>query len=418
MESRKDVIVIGGGVIGLCSAYYLSRAGASVTIIEKGEPGEACSQHNAGYVAPGHFVPLASPGMFAQALKWMFDTRSPLYIKPRLDPNLLRWAWRFMRSCDERVMMRAVPLLRDMLKESLDLYGEMSQEKGFNFQLTRRGLLSVFRTQKARSAAHHEVELSNTIGVEAKLLDHAGLHAIDPQVKFRADGGIYFPGDAHLVPSLLVKNLTDVLSRTGVRFLKATEVTGFVISQNRIDAVRTPDGEIRGDEFVLSAGSWSHLLPEELGITMLLEAGKGYSITVDNPRVKPSVPCIFMERRVAVTPFADALRFAGTMEIAGLDLSITRRRVETILDAIPLYYEDVARPDSSQGRIWRGLRPVTPDGLPYIGRFERFGNLTAATGHAMIGISLGTVTGKLVAQIVSGSRPGHDLTLLSPDRFR
>jgi D-amino-acid dehydrogenase len=356
--------------------------------------------------------------MFTKAVKWMFDARSPLYVKPRLDPELVAWAWRFMRSCDERVMRRAMPLLRDLLTESLDLYGELNARQGFDFQLTRRGLLSVFRTADGKLSAEQEVELSREVGVDAKLLDGDGLLAIDPHVRFRATGGVYFPGDAHLVPAILVKNLADTLSRSGVTILKGREVTGFATSNHRITAVRTSGGDLRSDEFVVAAGSWSHLLLRDLGIRMLLQAGKGYSITVKSPPVKPSVPCIFMERRVAVTPFAEALRFAGTMEIAGVDLSITQKRVEAILDAIPLYYADVERPDSAKAEIWKGLRPVSPDGMPYIGRFARYTNLIAATGHAMIGISLATVTGKLVAEIAQGVKPSHDLTLLSPDRFK
>ena len=417
MKNNQDVVVIGGGVIGLCSAYYLARQGASVTVIDQGMPGEACSQHNAGYVAPGHFVPLASPGMFMQAVKWMFDSRSPLYLKPRLDPDLLAWSWHFMRSCSERVMRPALPLLRDMLKESLNLYEEMSHERGFDFHLTRKGLLTVYRTEKAKLGAEHEVNLSNEIGVTASLVDEDGLRKIDPAVKFRARGGVYFPGDAHLVPALLVKNLHDHLARDGVTFVTGQKVVGFSRSGNRIGSVRTSAAEIGGGEFVLAAGSWSHLLLRDLGIRLLLQAGKGYSITVKDPPVKPSVPCIFMERRVAVTPFASELRFAGTMEIAGVDLSITQKRVDAILDTIPLYYEDVERPDLARAQVWKGLRPVTPDGLPYIGRFKNYPNLLAATGHAMIGISLGTVTGKLVAEIVGSRPPSHNMALLSPDRF-
>lgn len=417
MNSKKDVVIVGGGVIGLCSAYYLSQSGLSVTIIEKDEPGEACSQHNAGYVAPGHFVPLAAPGVFKQGLKWMFDSRSPLYLKPRFDPEFLAWAWRFMKSCDEHVMRRAMPLLRDMLKESLHLYEELAIIEGFNFELTKRGLLTVFRTEKAKLAARHEMDLCSEVGVEARLLNHDDLHQVDPNVRFRATGGIYFPGDAHLTPAVLVRNLTTFLERSGVRFLRKTEVVGFVSSAGRVTAVRTSEGDVRGEEFVLAAGSWTASLARDLGIRMLLQAGKGYSITIRNPKVIPSIPCIFMERRVAITPFDNSLRFAGTMEFAGIDLTINQKRVEAILDAVPLYYENIERPDSLRGDVWKGLRPVTPDGLPYIGRFDRYQNLIAATGHAMIGISLATVTGKLVGEIIEGKKPSHDLELLKPDRF-
>lgn len=412
-----DVVVLGGGVIGLCSAYYLQRAGASVTVVDKGEMGHGSSLHNAGYVSPSHLVPLAAPGVFAQGLRWMFNPTSPLYLKPRLDPYFLSWAWRFRKACGERVAQRAIPVLRDLLVESAHLFEGLSKVEGMDFDLTRNGIINLYRTDKGKQKCEHEAELAARVGVEARLVDRNELAKLDPHIEFRAPGGLYFPGDMHLVPAALVMNLSDYLGRHGVRLLPNCSVTGFEKAGERVVRVHTQNGTMKADEFVLAGGAWSPLLLRPLGIKMHLQAGKGYSITINNPVVKPRIPYILTESRVAVTPFADSLRFAGTMEFAGIDVSINRRRVEAILDVVPLYFGNIERPDSSRGEIWGGLRPVTPDGMPYIGRCARVPNLVVATGHAMLGVSLATVTGKIVAEIIGGQPQSRDLKLVDPNRY-
>jgi D-amino-acid dehydrogenase len=417
MDSKKDVLIIGGGAIGLCSAYYLSRRGASVTVVDKDAMGNGCSLHNAGFVTPSHFVPLAAPGVFAQALRWMFDRKSPFHVKPRFDLELLSWAWRFRKACDERVAQRAMPVLRDLLVESSHLFEELARLDGMSFDWTKKGLALLYRTEKGKRSCEHDLKLSHELGIDAKSVGQYELHELDPQTQFRALGGVYFSGDGHLLPSSLVENLTDHLERSSVQLLPRCTVTGFEKSAGKIAGIQTDRGQLYADEFVLASSVWSSLLLRDLGIKLPLQAGKGYSITVKNPAVKPTIPYILSERRVAITPFADSLRFAGTMEFAGIDLALNPLRIEAILDAIPLYFENVERPDPSNAELWSGLRPVTPDGLPYIGRFRQFPNLIAATGHAMLGISLATVTGKLVTEIVEGRTPSHNTTLLDPNRY-
>lgn len=417
MNPKRDVVIIGGGAIGLCAAYYLSRLGATVTILDKGEMGHGSSLHNAGYVSPSHFVPLAAPGVFAQGLKWMFNPTSPLYIKPRMDLDFLSWAWRFARACDERVAVRAMPLLLDLLLDSSQLFDDLSRIGGMQFDLIRKGIVMLYATERGKRGCEHEYDLAAQYGLEAHLLDQHQLHELDPAIEFRARGGLHVPADAHLVPAKLVKNLADHLGSSGVRLVRDCEVKKIQASDRQIACVETNRGDFPADEFVLSGGAWSPHLVRSLGVTMHLQAGKGYSITFSNPHVKPTRPYILTERRVAVTPFSDSLRFAGTMELAGINAEINQPRVEAILDAIPVYFNNIARPSSSSGEVWCGMRPVTPDGLPYVGRFLQYANLIAATGHAMLGISLATVTGKLVAELVAGEKPSHDLTLLNPNRY-
>jgi D-amino-acid dehydrogenase len=417
MNPKSNILVIGGGAIGLCAAHYLSRDGASVTVIDKGEMGHGSSLHNAGYISPSHFIPLASPGLFKQAMKWMVNPRSPLYIKPRLDLGLIMWGWKFWRSSNKRVVQRAMPVLRDLLLDSSRLTEEIANLDGLSFELTKKGLCELFYSEKAHHACEHEAARAEELGVEAKLLDRAGLSALDPAIDFRAEGGLFFPGDSHLLPSAFVRSMARYLERKGVWLLRNCSVTGFDVSGETVTALRTDQGTLQADEIVLAGGAWLPEIVRDLKIRMLMQAGKGYSITLKNPRVKPSLPYILKERRVAVTPFAESLRFAGTMEIAGTSLNITQPRVEAILDAIPHYFENVARPRSSDGEVWAGLRPVTPDGMPYVGRMRQYRNLTVATGHAMVGISLCAVTGKIVSEVVSGKPSSHDLTLLNPNRF-
>jgi D-amino-acid dehydrogenase len=417
MTDSPDVIIIGGGAIGLCSAYYLSRSGASVVVLDKGEMGHGSSLHNAGYVSPSHFVPLAAPGVFSQGLKWMFKPTSPLYIKPRLSLDFLAWSWKFARACDEKVAQRATPFLLELLLDSAELTRELAHLDGMSFELTNRGITVLYLTDKDKESLRHEHESAMKMGLDSRMLNQAQLHDLDPEIEFRAGGGWHIPIDSHLVPATYVKDLSDYLGSNGVVLRRFEKFKGFETSGGRIAGVRVGAELLKADEFVLAGGAWSPALVRRLGIKMLLEAGKGYSATFINPRVKPTRPYILSERRVAVTPFSNSLRFAGTMEIAGINNTINRPRVEAILDAIPLYFGNIERPAATDGELWGGMRPVTPDGLPYVGRFRQYSNLIAATGHAMLGISLSAVTGKLVAQIVAGQKPSHDLTLLNPHRY-
>lgn len=413
-----NVIVIGGGAVGLCAAYYLHAVGAHVTVLDRGEFGHGSSHHNAGYVCPSHFVPLASPGIIAQGLKWMLNPLSPFYMKPRLNREFLAWAWKFRQSCTDDNVRRAAPLLRDLHNESLTLYKEFAARKEFDFEFMQRGLLILFRTDHGRGACEEEAELSNELGVEVRTLSADSVQELEPDVEMRAAGGLYYPGDCHLTPAKFVEGLARSLERRGVTLLSHTPALRLDVQGKRVVGVETPTGTLSADEFVLAGGSWSPTLLKALGIRLLLEAGKGYSLTIPHQEKKPHVPFICYEDRLAVTPMGTSLRLAGTMEIAGVDLSVTRRRVDVMIARLQHYMGTVHPADFDGVQPWAGLRPVSPDGVPYIGRFNALPNLIAATGHAMIGMSLAPVTGKLVARIIAKDTFSYDLALLSPDRFR
>ncbi len=414
----QHVVVCGAGIIGLCCAHYLRARGHEVTVVDRApEEHDGCSFGNAGMITPSHFIPLAAPGMVALGLKWMLNSKSPFYIRPRLNSELIGWALRFMRACNPGHVTRSAPLLRDLNFASRELYVEFADTLGADFLLVQRGLLMLCR--EARTFEHEAAFAARAreLGVPAELLSAQRAAELDPTVRMSIAGAVYFPRDAHFSPSLFIAALTPSLADSGIKFLWNTEVTGWRHEGNRLAAVRTTQGEIPADEFVLAGGSWSPAMVRSLGLRLPMQAGKGYSLTLPRPRQLPRLCSIFTEARVAVTPMGSSLRIGGTMEVVGLDESIQRNRVDGIIEAVPRYFPDFTPEDFRDVPVWRGLRPVSPDGLPYLGRFGRYRNLTAATGHAMMGLSLGPITGKLVAELISGEKSSHDLSLLSPDRY-
>ena len=416
-RTSKTVVIIGGGVIGASAACYLKEKSLDVVLLEKGEIGHACSFGNAGYVCPSHFVPLASPGLITQGLKWLVDPVSPFYIKPRVNLDLLAWLLLFRSHSTEKHVRDSMTTLRDLALASLDLYRDLATAKGLRFGLQERGLTMLFDSDKGKGVAAKEIDLAAGLGLEVRLLDQAGLAAMDPAIDFRCRGGIYWPGDSHIDPASFMREIARHVASLGVSVKTSMEVRAFRTERGRITGVETNHGLVEGDEFVLAGGSWSPILARQLGIRLLLQPGKGYSVTVEQPAVKPRLPYILNEARVAITPFEKSLRFGGTMELAGLDLSVTRRRVDAILRAVPRYLGNVDTNGVSREGAWSGLRPVSPDGLPYVGRFRKFPNLIAATGHAMLGVTLATGTGKLVSEIVAGDRPFMPIERMAPDRF-
>ena len=407
----SSVIVLGSGAIGLCCAHYLHGEGLEVTIVDRDAPGMGCSWGNAGMLTPSHFVPLAAPGMVAQGLKWMFDGASPFYIRPRLDLDLMRWLWHFNRAATPARMERAMPLLRDMSQTSLGLFHELAP---MDFGLMEQGLVMYFNSEKGRRGCLHEIELAHRIGVEARLLDVPQLRELEPEARVKALGGVFFPGDAQLDPGLFSAAMTANLAQKGVTFLRK-EGRGFRLESGRLRALRTDEGDLAADTFILAAGCWSALLAKEAGLPLPLQAGKGYSFDYAEPPLGLRLPSILTEARVAMTPMGGRLRIAGTMELAGVDLRINPVRVEAIRRAVPRYFE-VEMP-AAPDPVWSGLRPCSPDGLPFIGPFTKVPNLIAATGHAMLGITLAPITGRLVADLVTGRKPSLEMDLLSPDRF-
>lgn len=414
----KRVLIIGGGVIGLSVAYECARRGLKVTLVERnGADRDSCSVSNAGMVVPSHFVPLAAPGMVALGLKWMRNPESPFYIKPRLDAELFDWAHKFWRAANPGHVARCAPLIRDLSFASRTLFEEFAAKTENSFRLVTRGLIMLCKTPHALEEEAKFAAQANQLGVPAQVLDAKQLAQLDPGVTMDVAGGVYFPKDCHLNPARFLATLEAECAKLGVEFSWHSEVTGWQIAGDRIRAVLTSRGEFSGDEIVLCGGSWSPVVARGLGLNLPMQAGKGYSLTLSKPRQLPQICAIFTEARIAVTPIDGALRVGGTMEIAGMNEDINPVRVRGITKAVPKYYPEFRTEDFAGIAPWQGLRPCSPDGLPYVGRPAKFANLTLATGHAMMGLSLAPVTGKLVGEILSGEMLSHDLSLLSPDRY-
>lgn len=417
-EVSKHVTIIGAGIVGLCTALYCSERGWRVTIVDRsGAQRDGCSYGNTGLIVPSHFIPLAAPGAVAQGLKWMLNPASPFYVRPRLSLELLAWGVKFWRASSAAHVARAAPLLLDLSLASNECYHELAGA-GIDLGLVDRGTLILCQTRRRIDEESKTAEYARALGLEARVLSSDETAAVDPGVRMDVVGSVHYPTDSNVVPSRAMAALQHELAQRGARLAWHSEVIGFRFDSKALQAIRLGSGEeIAADVFVLAAGSWSAKLGAAAGINVPLQAGKGYSLTLSSPRKLPKPAALLAEARVAVSQMGDALRVGGTMELSGLDGSIDPIRVRSIIDAFVRYYPDFSRDDFQGTAPWAGLRPCSPDGLPYIGRTSRASNLLVGTGHAMMGVSLGPITGMLLAQLIADERPRIDLSLLSPDRY-
>lgn len=413
----RRVLVVGGGVVGLCTAYYASRRGLRVTVVERGAPGDpSCSFGNAGMIVPSHIVPMAAPGMMAAGLRYLLDSESPFYVRPRPSLDLLLWGIRFWRAASPGQVARAAPVLRDLHLRSRALFEELEVALG-GIGLALRGLLSLCRTEHGLDEEVRAADFARSLGMPAEVLTRAEVQALEPGVRLDVAGAVRWPLDAHLVPGRLMAGLRRALDDASVRVVHGAEVTRFRVEDARVASVDTTAGAFDAEEVVLAAGVWSAPVARGLGLALPMQAGKGYSVTLDGAAHLPRHCALLSEARVAVTPMDGALRVGGTLELTGIDTRIDAKRVRGILKALPLYLPDLAAQDFERLPVWCGLRPCPPDGLPYLGRTRRLSNVTVAAGHSMMGVSLAPVTGSLIAEILSGERPSIDVAVLDPDRY-
>jgi D-amino-acid dehydrogenase len=410
-----DILIIGGGVIGVSAAYYLARSGLDVTLIDSKDIAAGSSWGNAGLITPNHSEPIPGPGVLGQGLKWLLDVESPFYIQPSLNPDLLRWLWRFRRYCNQESLDRAVPLLRDMQRASLALFREIIAGEGIDCDFVDEGGLLAFRTDAGLEAGLAHADYMAGFGLQMQPLDATAIHELEPSLHPDVRGGVFHREDALLTPHKFVFGLADAARQQGVNILHGTRVTEFATSSGRITTVATSQGDFHPDEVVLAAGVWSTALARQLGLSIPMQPAKGYSITLPRPALSPRRYVIFAERNAVATPMGDELRFAGTLELSGMHSDINQRRVNAIRKAAREYLQ--LPEDLPEGKVWQGMRPVSPDGLPYIGRSKRVSNLVIATGHAMLGLSMGPITGKLVSELLLGQPLSLPLDGFEVDRF-
>lgn len=410
-------VVIGGGIIGLSSAYYLVKEGWEVTIIDKTDLTDSCSYGNLGMIVPSHFVPLAAPGIVAQGIRWMFDSKSPFYVKPSLSGSLINWGLKFIKSANENHVNKSGPHLTAINLLSKQLYEELNKQPGFDFSFEKKGIMMYFKTEKVAEEEIHMADKAKQMGLDVEVLNGTEAQKLESEIALDVLGAVHYKCDAHLYPNKLNHQLIDYLKMKGAQFLTGQAVTKITKKNNQIESVQVGIQEVVGDVFIMAAGSWMPSLLKMAGLQLPMMPGKGYSFTQEHPAKQLQVPAILCEARVAITPMNNQLRFGGTMEIGPINDKVNMNRVRGIVESVPAYLPGLALEMPAQEKVWYGFRPCSPDGLPYIGYGVKYDNLLYAGGHAMMGLSLGPATGSLIAELALGKKTSIDIRAFDPSRF-
>lgn len=416
MPTKTDILIIGGGPVGLNSAYHLLKSGRKVTILDAKEIGKGTGYGNAGQIVPSHIVPLAAPGVVTSALKWMLDpSLSPFGMKIRFSPAYLSWLMQFAAACSEANVTRGMPAMRNLAQLSVTNLQKLLDEEKIECRYQKTGIITLFKDEKAFAEGKHEAEFLGKNGVPTKILDKAALREREPVVLEDVIGGVHFTGDSFMNPAIFLTELAKRVRAMGAEFHEQTEVTGFESAGGKITRVRTASGEFEAEHIVLAAGAWSPIVARDLRLKLPIQPARGYSVTIAAPRKMPRHAFILGDRRVAVSPYGELLRFTGRLEVGEYSTTPDPKwivRLEKFVREYILLDETLDVKDT-----WAGLRPVTPDGIPAIGRAPHLSNLTVATGHAMVGLTLGAGTGQIVAELVNGRTPAFDLRPLGLERF-
>lgn len=405
-----DVIVVGAGAIGAAVAAEVAARGRSVVVVDRGADWAAgCSWGNAGLICPSHAGPWATRADVSQGARWMLRRDSPLGLRPR--PALVPFLGRLLTLPAERVEASRL-LSRRLCLESLALHEKLATEHDTGF--ARHGLLDSYWTRGGLDRAGVAAELHRASGVRCEVLDADATRDLEPALGPGVEGGVFFPDEAHCDPAAYVAaEATRALER-GARFVPHADVVGIDPSGRGRTTVLTTQGAFRADEVVVAAGAWSRTLAFSIGHRIPLQPGKGYTVDLTAGDREPLArPLMLQEARIAVTPLHGRLRLAGTMELSGIDTSIDRRRIAAIHRAGVSMMPGWS--DAPVQRMWAGMRPCTPDGLPLIGRLGQGSRITLATGHAMLGLTLAPLTGLQVADVLDGT-VDDDVAAMDPTR--
>ncbi len=416
MNSKHDVLIIGGGSIGLNCAYYLLKAGRKVTILDAKEIGKGSGSGNAGHIVPSHIIPLAAPGVVTSALKWMLDpAHSPFGMAIRLDPNYISWLLKFVFACSEANVQRSITPLNDLGQLSAKNFAQIITEEKFDCSYQEKGLLFLYKTEKAFHDGQHEDEFMQKHGIPVSVYDKSKVHEVEPAALDDVIGGVHFTGDAHLNPAVFLKSLSERVRAMGAEMFENTPVIGFESANGKITKVKTDTGDFEAEQIILAAGALSPSVARDLKLNIPIQPARGYSMTMSATKQMPGHALILGERRIAVSPMGGLLRFTGRLEVGNYSMEPNPIWIQRIENSAREYLSLDEKLDIKD--TWAGLRPTTPDGMPIIGRSPRYQNLILATGHAMLGLSLGPGTGQLVAELVTGQKSAFDLSPLRVERF-
>jgi D-amino-acid dehydrogenase len=407
------VVVIGGGVVGLTTAYHLAKEGAEVTLVDARGTGLGTSEVNAGWVCPAESAPVPGPGVILKSMKWMLRPDSPLYIKPSLEPAFLKFLlgmWRHSNARDQRAGFEAHLTLA---QETLEVFDDYRTD-GMDFEMHTAGLLMAFKDRD--NLEHHvdNLDLARRFGRDPRVLHGDEVREQEPLLNDTVIGGIYYPHERHLDPGALSRALAKRIVEMGVTVVENAPIDEVETSGDRITALRSGDRRFTGDAVVLAAGAWTGQISKHFGILLPVRPGKGYSIEVPKLGLRSAVN--LWDAKVAVTPFHGRLRLAGTMEFGGLDENVNQVRVDAILRAPASYFRNW-EPPTEAVTARAGMRPMTPDGLPIIGRMGPMSNAYVSTGHGMMGVTLAPGTAVALTDLILHDRCSPALEPFSADRF-
>jgi D-amino-acid dehydrogenase len=412
----KNILILGGGSIGLFSAYYLRKSGFEVTVIDRYDYTNGCSFGNAGLIVPSHIIPMASPGYLRSGFKMMFDPGAPLSFKMPPSLDLLKWLTRFYFAATHKHVNRSIPVLKEICLFSQSLLKDIYHSGEIDFKLHEKGLFMLYKTRKME---HEEVEMAkraNECGIKAEVLKADEVRKMEKNISEQVLGGVYYPGDNHLDAEELMHSMVSYLRKAGVKLIENTNVAEIRRNGKTCTELVTDKGNYRFDELVVAAGTWSAELLKKLGVSLALQPGKGYSFK--KPTTKSiTYPALLAEARIAVSPISEScVRFTSGMDLGYFNSEISNARLAGIENAIAGYYLSGKDEKYDVGSVWQGHRPCSFDGLPYIGTASGFKNVYIATGHSMLGITLGPATGKLISELISGETSSISLTPFLPER--
>lgn len=419
MSDRSDVVIIGGGVIGLASALALVEAGRSVRVLEARTVGSGSSHGNCGTITPSHALPLAAPGTIGRAMRWLLTPDAPLYLKPRIDPALWAWLARFASRCNMRDLRRATAAKAAILSYSRQALPAWVARYGIDCEFVESGTDHVFRQAAAFDDFAKDARLLGEFGVGSELIDGKAFERSEPAVLPGVHGVIRFPGDASLRPDRYVAGLAHALLERGGAIVEQCDVQRIAEDGDGF-RVAGAQQEFRARDVLVATGAWSPQLAKSLGLAApsigkAMQPGKGYSITYDSPALMPRHPLVLHERSVCVTAWGSGFRLGSTMEFSGYDNALNRRRLDALERGSREYLHEPVGP--AKREEWYGWRPMTYDDLPIIGGVPDRQRIWFATGHGMLGVSMSIGTAQLAADLICGRESAIDPQPYRVERF-
>lgn len=415
--SVGEIVILGGGVAGLCSAYYLQKQNWKVTLVDEGDFTNNCSFGNAGLLVPSHFVPLAAPGVVSQGLKWMFDKKSPFSIRFGFKRDLFKWGVQFKNHCTKNHVKRSAPFLRDLNLFSKREYLFLKDQNTFDFSFATKGVLMLYRTDKIKNEEIKMAQIAKDLGLDCEVLDREHILTLEPNLTDEVLGGVHYKSDGHIIPGEFMNNLRQHLKKLGVTFIPNQEIVEINKTSKKVKSLSSKSKTFSADKFILAPGANMSKIGRMLNLNIPTIQGKGYSFMTTHFEKYPSYPALLQDDKISITLMGNQVRVGGTMELGAEHHQINPHKIEGLKRAVPRYYKNVDLNGIKQNKIWHGFRPCAPDGLPYLGSLSSFDNTIIAGGGCMMGMSLGPGFGRVVAELAIEKKPSLNIDIFDPERF-